>query len=111
MIKLDGSLMTRCSPDDAPAILQRTTALARSVGARAVAAGIETLAQLAIVREAGFALAQGYLFRRPLSAAAIEQLVYGERPFASLLAPRPAWLDLPLDGDAPTVEIGAPAVP
>jgi hypothetical protein len=64
-----------------------------------------------MVREAGFALAQGYLFRRPLSAAAIEQLVYGERPFASLLAPRPAWLDLPLDGDAPTVEIGAPAVP
>jgi diguanylate cyclase (GGDEF)-like protein len=111
MIKLDGSLMTRCSPDDVPAILQRTTAIARSVGARAVAAGIETLAQLTIVREAGFALAQGYLFRRPLSAAAIEQLVYGERPFASLLAPRPAWLDLPLDGDAPTVEIGAPAVP
>ncbi|MDX6676693.1 MAG: hypothetical protein QOE31_745 [Solirubrobacteraceae bacterium] len=111
MVKLDGSLVTRCAPDDVPALLASTTALARSLDARAVAAGIETLDQLTMVREAGFALAQGYLFRRPLSAAAIEQLVYGERPFASLLAPRPVWLDLPLDGDAPTIEIGAPAVP
>jgi len=111
MIKLDGSLVTRCPLDAVPAMLERTTELARGLDARAVAAGIETLDQLTMVREAGFALAQGYLFRRPLSAAAIEQLVYGERPFASLLAPRPAWLDLPLDGDAPTIEIGAPAVP
>jgi diguanylate cyclase (GGDEF)-like protein len=99
MIKLDGSLVTRCASDDVPALLQRTTALARSIDARAVAAGIETLEQLAMARECGFALAQGYLFRRPQSPASIEQLVYGERPFASLLAPRPAWLDLPLDGD------------
>ena len=111
MVKLNGSLMTGCGRDAVPGILQGTAALARSLDARAVAAGIETLEQLALVRDAGFALAQGYLFRRPLSAAAIEQLVYSERPFASLLAPRPAWLDLPLDGDAPTVEIGAPAVP
>ncbi|HEV7808763.1 MAG TPA: bifunctional diguanylate cyclase/phosphodiesterase [Solirubrobacteraceae bacterium] len=111
MIKLDGSLVTRCASDDVPALLQRTTELARSIDARAVAAGIETLEQLAIARDCGFALAQGYLFRRPQSPASIEQLVYGERPFAGLLAPRPAWLDLPLDGDAPTIEIGAPAVP
>jgi EAL domain-containing protein (putative c-di-GMP-specific phosphodiesterase class I) len=111
MVKLNGALMTGCGRDALPGILRATAALARSLDARAVAAGIETLEQLALVREAGFALAQGYLFRRPLSAAAIEQLVYSERPFSSLLAPRPAWLDLPLDGDAPTVEIGAPAVP
>ncbi|MDX6683083.1 MAG: hypothetical protein QOG94_3122 [Solirubrobacteraceae bacterium] len=111
MIKLDGSLVTRRARDDVPAILRRTTQLAQSIDARAVAAGIETLEQLAMARECGFALAQGYLFRRPQSPASIEQLVYGERPFASLLAPRPAWLDLPLDGDAPTIEIGAPAVP
>jgi diguanylate cyclase (GGDEF)-like protein len=110
MIKLDGSLVTRCASDDVPALLQRTTELARSIDARAVAAGIETLEQLAMARECGFALAQGYLFRRPQSPASIEQLVYGERPFAGLLAPRPAWLDLPLDGDAPTIEI-SPAIP
>ena len=111
MIKLDGSLVTRCARDDVRALLQRATELARAIDARAIAAGIETLEQLAMARECGFALAQGYLFRRPQSPASIEQLVYSERPFASLLAPRPAWLDLPLDGDAPTIEISAPAVP
>jgi diguanylate cyclase (GGDEF)-like protein len=111
MVKLDGSLMARYAQDDVIAILQQTAELARRLDARAVAAGVETLDGLAMAIECGFSLAQGYLFRRPQSAPSVEQLVYGERPFASLLAPRPAWLDLPLDGDAPTIEFGAPAVP
>jgi diguanylate cyclase (GGDEF)-like protein len=111
MVKLDGSLMARNAQEHVIAILRQTAELARRLDARAIAAGVETLDGLAMAIEHGFSLAQGYLFRRPQSAPSVEQLVDGERPFASLLAPRPAWLDLPLDGDAPTIEIGAPAVP
>jgi EAL domain-containing protein (putative c-di-GMP-specific phosphodiesterase class I) len=68
--------------------------LADSLGVPAVAQGVETIDQLAMVRESGFALAEGYLFSRPQSGPAIEQHVYRERPFASLLLPRPAWLEL-----------------
>jgi diguanylate cyclase (GGDEF)-like protein len=111
MVKLDGSLMARYAQDDVIAILQQTAELARRLDARAVAAGVETLDGLAMAIECGFSLAQGYLFRRPQSAPSVERLVCGERPFASLLAPRSAWVDMPLDGDAPTIEISAPTAP
>lgn len=97
-------------PDPSPA-LAATANLARDLGIRAIANGVEKLEQLANVRACEIPFAQGPLFSRPQSASAIEQLVYRERPFATLLAPRPSWLDLPDDGDMPTVEIGAPAVP
>ena len=94
MIKLDrcwtqSSARRRADGDAA----RRRRARAR-LGVPAVAQGIETRDQLAMARECGYVLAQGHLFSRPQSGPAVEQLVYRERPFASLLAPRPAWLDL-----------------
>jgi diguanylate cyclase (GGDEF)-like protein len=102
---------TILTDDGATPALAATAQLARDLGVRAIAAGVVHRYQLAAVRACDIPLAQGPLFSRPQSASAIEQLVYRERPFASLLAPRPSWLDLPDDGDMPTIEISAPAVP
>jgi diguanylate cyclase (GGDEF)-like protein len=102
---------TILTDDGASPALAATAQLARDLGVRAIAAGVVHRDQLAAVRACDIPFAQGPLFSRPQSASAIEQLVYRERPFASLLAPRPSWLDLPDDGDMPTIEISAPAVP
>jgi diguanylate cyclase (GGDEF)-like protein len=110
-IKFDRSLVATDAAGPSPP-LRAAAELARSLGLPAVAKGVETREQLAAVRECGVRFAQGYLFSHPHSAAAIEQLVYRERPFASLLAPPPVLFGgLELDGDEPAVEIGAPAVP
>ncbi len=60
------------------------------------------------MRDCGVPFAQGYLFTRPQSAAAIEELVFRERPFGSLLAPPPMLLGFEFDGDEPAIELGAP---
>ena len=43
--------------------------MARTLGIRSVAAGVETAEHLKMVREAGCDLAQGYLLARPMPAA------------------------------------------
>lgn len=48
------------------AILRAMVPLARELGATLIAEGIETMAELAIVRDLGIYLAQGYLFARPI---------------------------------------------
>ncbi len=120
-VKLDRSFLPHDGEVGAGEILQRTAESARDLSLHAVAVGVERLDQLERVRLGGFEFAQGHLFSRPLSAAMIEQLVRRERPFGALLAPRPAWLDLALDGDEPAVEVeveveleldaGEPALP
>jgi EAL domain-containing protein (putative c-di-GMP-specific phosphodiesterase class I) len=109
MIKLDRSLLE----EDRSSGLRAAASLARSMGLPCVAKGVETRAQLEAVRDCGVPLAQGYLFTRPQSAPAIEELVFRERPFGSLLAPPPMLLGLgfELDGEEPAIELGAPAVP
>jgi diguanylate cyclase (GGDEF)-like protein len=109
-VKLDRSIVVALAGEP-PAIVRETAERARGLGLRAVAVGVETLAQLQAVRDSGYALAQGHLFSRPLSGPAIEELVHRERPFSAVLAPRPAWLDFDSDRDGPAIEVGAPAVP
>ena len=110
-IRISRTLVSDAPEAGASPALIATAQLARDLGVRAIANGVECREQLAAVRAGDIPLAQGPLFSRPQSASAIEQLVYRERPFASLLAPRPSWFDLPDEGDVPTVEISAPAVP
>jgi len=110
MIKLDRSFVASSdSGEGRAAALAQAAKLARSLELPAVAKGVETLDQLSMVRDHELPFAQGYLFSRPQSAPMVERLVLAERPFASLLAPRPAWLDLPHSGDEPAVEVGAPS--
>jgi len=110
LVKLHGSLLPSREHDQVPELLRSISELADRVGARGVAAGIETADQLAIAIAGDFALAQGNLFMRPQSGPAVEQLVRDERPFATLLAPRHSWLDLPAADGEPRVEI-RPAAP
>jgi EAL domain-containing protein (putative c-di-GMP-specific phosphodiesterase class I) len=112
MIKYDRAIVTGDCADGPPAMLRDAVALAHDLELPMVAKGVETREQLRALRECGVRYAQGYLFTRPQSAAAIEQLVRRERPFASLLARPPLLLGmLDLDGAEPAVEIGEPAVP
>lgn len=111
MVKLDRSLVALDADDEPSDALRAAAKLARALGVPCVAKGVETRSQLRAVRECGVPFAQGYLFTRPQSAAAIEGLVVRERPFGSLLAPAPLLLGLLVDGEEPAIEVGAPAVP
>jgi EAL domain-containing protein (putative c-di-GMP-specific phosphodiesterase class I) len=59
------------------AIVAAVMALANSLQLAVVAEGVETEAQLALLRKHGCLLAQGYLFARPLAAAQVPALLTG----------------------------------
>ena len=75
-IKIDRSFVT---PLDDPArgsgIVRAIIEIARALGMTTVAEGIETSTQRDRLRDLGCPLAQGFLFARPLEAAAMEELV------------------------------------
>jgi EAL domain-containing protein (putative c-di-GMP-specific phosphodiesterase class I) len=53
--------------------------LAHNLGLRVVAEGIETQEQIAMLKELGCELAQGYFFSRPDPAGVIEELLENQR--------------------------------
>jgi EAL domain-containing protein (putative c-di-GMP-specific phosphodiesterase class I) len=59
-------------------IIALVIALGRSLDITVVAEGVQTEAQLAMLRSMGCDQAQGFLFARPQNAAAIEQLLWPE---------------------------------
>ena len=75
-IKIDRSFVT---PLDDPArdsgIVRAIIEIARALGMTTVAEGIETPTQLKRLRDLGCPFAQGFLFARPLEAAAMDELV------------------------------------
>jgi len=62
-------------------LVDSVVTLARRLGLRSVAEGIETAEQLEILRQFGCELGQGYLFAKPMSAT--EWLQWMERPSQS----------------------------
>jgi diguanylate cyclase (GGDEF)-like protein len=87
-LKIDRSFVSGRSRDGrAAAIAQAVLAMATALGMRATAEGVETAEQLSWVRSRGCPEAQGYLFSRPLEAAAITELLVAGTP---LLPGQPA---------------------
>jgi diguanylate cyclase (GGDEF)-like protein/PAS domain S-box-containing protein len=74
VIKLDRSLIAGVESGDAR-LLRGTVALARELGVKVVAEGIEEVGQLAVVRDAGCDVGQGFLLATPLPAAAVGPLL------------------------------------
>ncbi|WP_100501517.1 putative bifunctional diguanylate cyclase/phosphodiesterase [Geodermatophilus chilensis] len=73
-LKIDRSLLTaaaRLASDGTGPVLAAIVSLARTLGIRSVAEGVETAEHLQMVRDAGCDLAQGYLLARPMPASDI----------------------------------------
>ncbi|TFV54729.1 EAL domain-containing protein [Geodermatophilus sp. DF01-2] len=71
-LKIDRSLLTaaaRLAAGGTGAVLAAIVSLARTLGIRSVAEGVETAEHLQMVREAGCDLAQGYLLAHPMPAS------------------------------------------
>jgi diguanylate cyclase (GGDEF)-like protein len=84
LVKIDLSLVQASGQSPgAVAVLRSLFDLARQWGALAVAEGVETPAQLALLRQIGIATAQGYLLGRPGPAPTLRRV-----DVASLLADR-----------------------
>ncbi|WP_157119238.1 EAL domain-containing response regulator [Azohydromonas lata] len=77
-LKMDGSLVAGMATDAAKqAIVASSTSLARGLGLRVVAEGVQSPSELRAVREAGCTEAQGYLLMRPMSMQAMRQWLRG----------------------------------
>jgi diguanylate cyclase (GGDEF)-like protein len=75
-LKIDQSFVHELSSDrDDEAIVAAIIALGHSLGLSIIAEGVETTAQLAKLRKMGCDEIQGYLFSRPVSAAAMTDLL------------------------------------
>jgi diguanylate cyclase (GGDEF)-like protein/PAS domain S-box-containing protein len=76
VLKIDQSFVKGMSGqhDDTP-IVEAVVSLAKALNLHVVAEGVETAQQMEQLREMGCHLGQGYYFARPLSSAAIEDLL------------------------------------
>ena len=75
-IKIDRSFVAEMATrHDCAAIVTAIAGLGRNLGADTTAEGVETQEQAALVRAAGCALAQGYLYSRPVGAATVRKLL------------------------------------
>ena len=83
-IKIDRKFIVRLGQErNADAIVCAVVGLTEALGIRAIAEGVETIAQAEILRAHGCSEAQGYLYSRPVSAEAFEALLL-EGPLAAL---------------------------
>ena len=92
-LKIDRSFVMSLLLPDRPAIVESILALARTLRTSVVAEGIETEVQARELARLGCTHAQGYLFSRPLSPSAAEQLIVANQPLG------PKRLTFPAAGD------------
>ena len=94
-VKIDRSFV--CQADTSPhhkLLIDATVKVAHSLGMNTVAEGIETQAQLDVVRELGCEKGQGYLFSRPLVSRALVDWMQSDQDDGRLTAPdEPAQSD------------------
>ena len=79
-LKIDRSFVKSLLFPDRPAIVESILALARTLNTSVVAEGIEEDGQARELERLGCTHAQGYLFSRPLSTRAVEDLLVANRP-------------------------------
>ncbi|MBF0143343.1 MAG: EAL domain-containing protein [Magnetococcales bacterium] len=81
-LKIDRSFVRDLAtdPDDA-AIVSAIISMARNLHLKVVAEGLETLEQLAFLRQSGCDESQGYHFSRPLPVEAFTLLLEGKKPW------------------------------
>ena len=79
-LKIDRSFVKSLLLPDRPAIVESILALARTLNTSVVAEGIEEDVQARELERLGCTHAQGYLFSRPLSTRAVEELLVANRP-------------------------------
>jgi diguanylate cyclase (GGDEF)-like protein len=95
-IKIDRSFISRLGQDpNAEAIVRAVVGMTDALGVRANAEGVETTAQADVLRALGCSEAQGFLFSRPVTGKAFEELASArlgvlERSRPGQMAPRPA---------------------
>ncbi|MCU0773447.1 MAG: EAL domain-containing protein [Ideonella sp.] len=87
------------------AVVTAIIALARSLGLRVIAEGVETLRQMEVLHRLGCGLMQGYLFSRPLPAEDIEHWLQ------QTVLPRKAPWIVPADEAQAPVEAALPGIP
>ena len=74
-IKIDRSFISRLGQDpNAEAIVRAVVGMTKALGIRANAEGVETNAQAAVLRALGCSEAQGYLYSRPISGEAFDEV-------------------------------------
>jgi len=79
-LKIDRSFVKNLLLPDRPAIVESILALARTLKTSVVAEGIEEDGQARELERLGCTHAQGYLFSRPLSTVAVEEILVANRP-------------------------------
>ena len=79
-LKIDRSFVKNLLQSDRPAIVESILALARTLNTRVVAEGVEHHQQAKELERLGCTHAQGFLFSRPLSTKAAEELIVAKLP-------------------------------
>ncbi|HEV7609100.1 MAG TPA: EAL domain-containing protein [Steroidobacteraceae bacterium] len=80
-IKLDRSFLDEVPQNDsAGALVESVITMAHTLGKRVTAEGVETSGQLEFLRSRGCESAQGYFLARPMSAAALTEILESRRP-------------------------------
>jgi diguanylate cyclase (GGDEF)-like protein/PAS domain S-box-containing protein len=88
-LKIDRSFVKSLLLPDRPAIVESILALARTMNTSVVAEGIEEEVQARELERLGCTHAQGFLFSRPLSVHAVEEILVANRPLGPAKSSRP----------------------
>jgi len=101
-LKIDRSFVKSLLLPERPAIVESILALGRTMNTSVVAEGIESEVQWRELERLGCTRAQGYLFSRPVSAAAAEQILAAREPLG------PKRQEAPVKTESPWSGLGTP---